>query len=320
MIEHFFAPLTYKAPGAKALQDDAATYKNTPGLEQVVTCDALVENVHFLPQTRPDLLARKMLGVNLSDIAAMGAIPRYYLMSAMVNASVDASWMRAFSSELALIQEDYDIVLLGGDTVRYDGPLSFSVTVMGEVESSGALRRGHARATDKIYVTGTLGDAAFGLDVLQKTRDVDIYDHLITRYHSPQPRIETGRLIRSYASAATDISDGLCAELMHMLRSSDQNENLGAVIYQDTLPLSPQAKDYVECYPDEAAKVYSGGDDYELLFTIPAEMHEAFERNVASHAVRVTQIGEMTDRGELEFYDSQGVRIYPEHMGYVHNV
>ena len=230
-----------------------------PGRELVLTCDAMVEGVHFLADDPPDLIGRKLLRVNLSDLAAKGATPIGYLMTVSAPRDTPDAWYAGFANGLLQDQRQYGVTLLGGDTTSTPGPISLSLTILGHVAPGQAVHRMGARPGDGIYVTGTIGDGALGLAVA-RGRLSDPTGFLLSRYRLPQPRV--GLPICGIATAGMDISDGLVQDLGHICRAS----NLTAEIDAAKIPLSPQAR---SAGPDWLPTCLTGGDDYELLLAIP---------------------------------------------------
>ena len=273
LIEALFAPLAAGDPGTFGLKNDAALIGHGPGESLVATADCLVEGVHFRSGDPARDVARKALRVNLSDLAAMGARPRGYLLTLSLPKPLDETWLAAFADGLALDQAEFGLTLLGGDTTRTPGPRSLSVTALGTVPAGRCLQRSTAKAGDLICVSGQLGDAALGLKVLEGGLD-DLGDSdravLAGRYRLPQPRIALGRALleEGLASAALDISDGLLGDLEHIVAASE----LGAEVERDAIPLSPAAGRAMEMATRAGwADILTGGDDYELLFTIAPE-------------------------------------------------
>ncbi|HLY88329.1 MAG TPA: thiamine-phosphate kinase [Acetobacteraceae bacterium] len=257
LIARHFRPLA--GPGALNLQDDAAVLAPPPGRELVLTCDAMVAGVHFLPDDPPDLIGRKLLRVNLSDLAAKGATPIGYLMTVSAPRDTPDTWYAGFAAGLQQDQRQYGVTLLGGDTTSTPGPISLSLTILGHVAPGQAVHRMGAQPGDGIFVTGTIGDGALGLAVAQG-RLSDPTGFLLSRYRLPQPRI--GLAIAGIASAGMDISDGLVQDLGHICRAS----GLLAEIEAARVPLSEPAR---VAGPDWLPTCLTGGDDYELLLAIP---------------------------------------------------
>jgi thiamine-monophosphate kinase len=256
LIARHFRPLA--GEGALGLTDDAALLSPPPGRELVLAADAMVAGVHFLPDDPPETIGRKLLRVNLSDLAAMGADPLGYLMTIALPRGTPDSWLEAFTLGLARDQAEYRLSVLGGDTVSTPGPLTLSLTILGTVPPGQALRRTGARPGDEIWVTGTIGDGHLGLAAARGTL-VDPDGYLADRYRLPQPRLSIGRALRGVATACMDVSDGLVQDLGHLCRASD----CGAVIHASWIPRSTAAQDA------DISALITGGDDYELLFAAP---------------------------------------------------
>jgi thiamine-monophosphate kinase len=305
-------PLAAGTPGALELQDDAALLEPPAGAELVLTKDAMVAGVHFLPEDPPGDVARKLLRVNLSDLAAMGAAPLGYLLALVRSKATSEAWLADFCRGLAEDQTEFAIGLLGGDTVATPGPLTLSLTAIGQVPKGAALLRSGARPGDDVWVSGTLGDAALGLKVLQGELDVTAQAraHLTGRYRLPQPRLALGRALRGIAHAAIDVSDGLLADLGHILETS----GVGAELRADALPLSAAARNL----PGARDAALSGGDDYELLFTAPADAREAIAAVDEQLDLPLTRIGEIHSGNGLRVLDAAGQEIQVEHAGWQH--
>ena len=284
-IARHFRPLA--GPGSLGLTDDAAVFAPPPGREMVVTADAMVEGVHFLPGTAPALVARKLLRVNLSDLAAMGATPLGYLVTLSVPRSLGDDWFAGFASGLAMDQESFGISLLGGDTTQTPGVLTVSLTAIGHVAPAAALRRSGAQAGDAVWVTGTIGDGALGLAAARREL-ADPDGWLRSRYDLPTPRL--GLPLAGWARAAMDVSDGLFQDLGHICRAS----GVGAVVEAALVPLSPQAR---AAGPEWAETALVGGDDYELLLAAPPGVDPPT-------GVAATRIG--------RFLAGEGVRVLDE--------
>lgn len=294
LIARYFRPLA-TAPGADRLLDDAATYRPPVGYEQVLTTDAVVAGVHFFPEDPPGAVAQKALRVNLSDLAAKGATPAGYLLTIALTDDWKEEWLSAFCAGLSADQDKFGISLYGGDTVRTPGPFFVSVSAFGLAPEGRVPRRTKAHAGQKLYVTGTIGDAALGLKIRLddgvRTRwglnGVEA-EHLVQRYLLPQPRVEAAALVAEFASAAMDISDGLAGDLGRLCAASD----IGAVLDAGRVPLSTAAKKAVEADPAALTSVLTGGDDYEVLAAVDADKAGAFEAAAARAGVGFTLIGE----------------------------
>lgn len=317
LIAEAFAPLAAGEPGAFGLKDDAALLKPSPGMELVLTVDALVEGVHFLPSDPAETVAAKLLRVNLSDLAAKGAVPRAYLLTTAWNGGVGIDWIRRFAAGLAEDQRRFGIALLGGDTVSTPGPTSFSLTALGEVPEGAMLRRQGARAGDGIFVTGTLGDGALGLAVATGELALDPAQaaFLLGRYRLPEPRMAVGPRLRGVATASMDISDGLMADLGHLCAAS----GVGARLETALLPLSEAGRRCLELQPELLQSVLTGGDDYEILFAAPQEALPRLKSIMSETGVPITQIGTFAWAGEgLAAFDRQDRPISLKRMGFRH--
>lgn len=312
LIQQYFAPLgtsTDKIQGvALGIGDDCALLEVPADHQLAVSIDTLVEGSHFLPGTHPDVIATRVLGACLSDLAAMGAQPAWYTL-ALTLPEVDNNWLQTFANSLAGMAEQHQVVLVGGDTTKGD-TLTISVQVHGWVPRGKAMRRDQANVGDHIFVTGTLGDSAAGLDQLQRTGDNRF---LVNRFNRPIPRIETGISLRDWATAAIDISDGLLADLGHI---TDQCA-LGAVIDAQKIPLSPALK---ESYSGDAAlqMALSGGEDFELCFCVPDSNLDAFRAAFKTHPVRITEIGYLVKETGLWLLQPDGMKQQVEHKGFQH--
>ena len=312
-IAQYFAPIA--GPGALGLRDDAAMLTPPAGCELVVTVDTLVAGVHFFDGDPPDAIARKALRVNLSDLAAKGADPAGFLLSfAMPHDDVSpvrsVGWLPSFAAALAEDAARYKCPLLGGDTVSTPGPLTLSVTAFGFVPNGTMVLRTGARAGDLIYVTGTIGDGALGLQVLLQEQDdwVNALDpaskaFLIQRYRIPQPRNDLAGILREHAHGAMDVSDGLAGDLAKMMRVS----GTAACVETARIPLSDAAKDALVHRAELMDKAITGGDDYEILCTIEASKAAEFETQARAAGIDVTRIGEVVPRRSHDavFVDSE---------------
>ena len=319
LIARYFAPLAAGAPGAFDLTDDVAIVEAGPDEQVVVKTDAIVAGVHFLADDPPDLIARKLLRVNLSDLAGKGARPLGYLMACALPADLDEAWLATFVAGLAADQREFDLSLLGGDTTATPGPLTLSATVFGAISKGRLPWRGAALAGDAVLVSGTLGDGALGLDVQRQAfaeLDAASRAHLIDRYRLPRPRLQLGRALveAGLVHAAMDISDGLLADLGHICRTS----KLGADIEWQRVPLSAPAAKLVAAQPQRRERIVAGGDDYELLLTVGAEDVPA-ALSIAQRAdVRLTPVGRMRAGDGVRIIDERGEEMSVSRSGYRH--
>ena len=305
LIRRLFAPLA-KHPGALGLTDDAALLDCPPGHRIVLTTDAIVSGVHFLAGDSPDLIARKLVRVNLSDLAAMGATPVGLLLAACFSRTAGLPWIEKFADGLAADCAEFNVSLLGGDTVATPGPATFALTAVGTVETGKELRRSTARVGDRIWVSGTIGDGAFGLLAARGEAGRLAPEHIATladRYRVPQPRLALGRALAGLATAAMDISDGLVGDLGHICETS----RVGASIEAARVPLSPAASAAIAVGLGEGlATVLTGGDDYELLFTAPPEADGRVAAVGTGLGLRLTTIGTII---AAEGIPAAGVRV-----------
>lgn len=318
LIDRLLKPLASRAPGAFSLTDDAAILPPLPkGHVHVVTKDAVSVGVHMRAADPPSDMARKALRVNLSDLAAMGAEPVGLFMALCLGADTTTEFIEAFVGGLATDLEHYELPLMGGDIIRHDGPFLVSVTAIGSAAQDQVLRRAGARPGDSLWVSGTIGDGALGLQVLEgglPGLSEDDSSHLIDRYRRPQPRLALGRALHGLASACIDISDGLVADVGHLCHES----GVGCAINSARIPLSPAAKSAVERDPKRLETVLTGGDDYELAFAVPPEKEEAVIAASQSVGVAVRQIGRFTNGQGVTVHDESGGTITVAQSGFRH--
>jgi thiamine-monophosphate kinase len=317
IIADILAPLAAATPGAFGLEDDAASLALTPGHELIVTKDALVAGVHFLAGDEAGAVARKLLRVNLSDLAAMGAAPRCYLMALVLPRDIDEGWLWRFAEGLRADQEAFGIGLAGGDIVATEGPLTLTLTALGEVPAGAALRRAGASAGDLVYVSGSIGDGALGLKAARgelEGLDGEHRAYLAGRYRLPQPRIDLGQRLRGLARAAIDVSDGLAADLGHLCEASGR----GAEVEAERVPLSEAARAAIAAEPALLSTALTGGDDYELLFAAPPEAEADLAALAAALALPLTAIGRITEEGGVRFLDGRGIPLDLAAGGYRH--
>jgi thiamine-monophosphate kinase len=319
LIARYFRPLATD-PGAFGLVDDAAILQ-AGGDEIVVTTDAIVEGVHFLPDDPPDTIARKALRVNLSDLAAKGAVPAGFVLTLALRAQ-DDGWLAPFARALGEDAGLFGCPLLGGDTVSTPGPLMISVTAFGRVPSGKMVRRAGAAPGDRIVVTGTIGDAALGLDILKGgavatalAQDAAASRMLAGRYRVPQPRNALAQAVRDHASAAMDVSDGLAGDLAKLCAASE----VSAVIDIKSIPLSAAAATLLARGAVGIETIVSGGDDYEILCAIPEAGFAAFAQAAGLAGVAVTSIGTViAGMSGPRFLDAQGREIALKRLSYSH--
>jgi thiamine-monophosphate kinase len=284
LIDRYFRPLA-SDPGAFGLTDDAAVYRQRPGDDLVLTTDTVAAGVHFFADDPPDAIAKKALRVNLSDLAAKGAEPFGYLLSLALPNDWTEAWLKRFTAGLASDQKAYGVTLLGGDTTRAAGGLSIAITALGRVPKGEAVLRSGARPGDAIFVSGTIGDGALGLRMRgKKGRGVK---HVVDRYLHPQPRLALAPVVRAHATAAMDVSDGLVGDLAHICDVS----GVGAEIAVEDVPLSAAAAGMLTANPKLLPVILNGGDDYEVLATVPPAAEDTFAEDADASGVSVTRIG-----------------------------
>jgi thiamine-monophosphate kinase len=316
-IERLFAPLAAGFPGALGLTDDAALIRPTDGHELVVTTDTIVAGVHYVGDESPDLVARKLLRMNLSDLASMGARPVAYTLNVALPPDLEDDWLEAFTQGLAVDHAEFGIALAGGDSVSTPGPVTLTVTAFGEVPAGTALRRSGAKAGDIVFISGTVGDGALGLKVQrgqlpalpQAQRDA-----LTARYRLPQPRLACGMRLRGIAHAAIDVSDGLVADLGHIADTS----GVAARIDAASVPLSAAASAALALDPALRDTVLSGGDDYELLFTVPPASVGGVAALSQALALPLTAIGAIEPGRGVRVLDADGAEIALAAKGFTH--
>jgi thiamine-monophosphate kinase len=293
LIARYFRPLA-TSPGAFGLTDDAAILTLPPGCDLVLTTDGVIAGVHFMPHDPPGLIARKVLRMNLSDLAAKGAKPAGFLLSIALPPPIEEEWIAAFAKGLGEDADDYGCPLLGGDTDHTPGPLSITVAAFGTVPRGKMVRRSTAKAGDAVVVTGTIGDAALGLlkqkdNILQKRWQLtdEQSDDLKVRYLLPEPRVALADAILHHASGAMDVSDGLAGDLAKLCRAS----GVSAEIDVARVPLSGAAQAALVADPTLIETILTGGDDYEILLTLPPERFDAFGAVAQEAKVKVSEIG-----------------------------
>jgi thiamine-monophosphate kinase len=316
LIQRYF---TRPAPNAAlGVGDDAALLSIPDGMELAVSTDMLVSGTHFFPDADPLLLGHKALAVNLSDMAAMGAAPRWATL-ALSMPGVDEFWLQQFSAGFFKLAEQYGVELVGGDTTK--GPLTLCVTIMGTVSQGAALKRAGALVGDDIWVSGTLGCAALALAQLEGRASLaeGAFSACAARLHQPAPRVALGMALRGMAHSAIDISDGLLADLGHILQSSQ----VGAQIVLDKLPISAAMQAFADPATQPQAHlalsrrcILAGGDDYELCFTAPAKLHDTIQALSKQLNLPLTRIGSIVAGGGCTVFTADGHTINMEESGY----
>jgi thiamine-monophosphate kinase len=309
IARHFTKPAANAVLG---VGDDCALVDVTNGMDLAVSTDTMVSGTHFFPDVDPENLGHKALAVNLSDMAAMGATP-YWAMLALTLPSVDHAWLTAFAKGFFDLASDFNVSLIGGDTTR--GPLTLTVTIMGQVPTGAALRRNGAKAGNDVWVSGNIGDAALavahrhGKVVLTETD----YRDAVMRLYEPTPRVALGQALRGMATSAIDISDGLIADLGHICRLS----GVGATVDLGSIPVSEIGARH---FNNEAGltAIIAGGDDYELCFTAPANSRESIEDLTDVLGVPLTRIGQIKRGKGVSLLGSDGKPVKIDGRGYDH--
>ena len=316
LIARFFAPLA-NTPGALGLTDDAAFLTPPAGCDLVLTTDALVAGVHFFADNSADMVARKALRVNLSDLAAKGAKPLGFLLSLALPKEAGEDWLSAFAKGLRADAELYGCPLFGGDSVRTPGPVTMSVAMVGSVPQGTMVRRAGAKPGDRIFVTGSIGDAALGVELRNGEKwplSAGQRDHLLSRYLLPQPRNALSEAVRTHATAAMDVSDGLAGDLAKLARVS----GVAATVEVAKVPLSDAAKAALAADPALIETALTGGDDYEIVCTIPPAKADAFRNAAKTANVPVIDIGAIAAGEGARFIAADGREITFKHASFSH--
>ncbi len=311
LIERFFVRPNKRNDVTVGIGDDSAVCLVPDDHELSITTDLLVAGTHFSADTPAKAVGHKALAVNLSDLAAMGATPAWFTLNLSLP-EINENWLQAFSQGLFALADSHNISLIGGDTVK--GPLSIGIQAFGLMPTGTAVLRSGAQAGDQIYVTGSLGDAALALRILQGSVDLpqETSDNLIPRLHYPVPRSAQGVALRDIVTAMIDISDGLVADLGHILERSD----VGATIHQEALPLSAHYRDNI----DEVGftPALTGGDDYELCFTVSANRVDELHAKSEKWDCVISCIGEIEPGSGLRIKSKDGELVDVGKSGYDH--
>ena len=313
LIKRYFLRKSLQNDVILSVGDDCAITSIPRGYQLAITTDTLVEGTHFLPSISPTDLAYKSVAVNLSDLAAMGATPAWVSL-ALTLPEIKEEWLAEFSQSLFAILDRYGVSLIGGDTTK--GPLSITLTAQGFLPENQGLFRHQAKVGDWIFVSGFLGDSAAGLDLLLQNRKIENESdrYFIQRHLHPTPRVELGLALRSFSCCALDISDGLLADLEHILERSQ----VGAEIYLENLPLSRHL--CIQYEQTQAEKfALTGGEDYELCFTVSEEKREEMEQVLRLQGIKVTCIGKILPQTSGLNLLKNGEKVaLPEHCGFDH--
>ncbi|MFQ5625365.1 MAG: thiamine-phosphate kinase [Methyloligellaceae bacterium] len=322
IIQRYFSPLAAGTSGAFGLNDDAGLVQAPEGQELVVTTDMIVAGIHYLEDTPAQDIAYKALAVNVSDLCAKGANPSVYLLSLALPGSPEEKWLEGLSEGLAEAQSELACTLVGGDTVHTSGPAALSITAIGFVPFDRMVRRSGAQPGERVYVTGTIGDAALGLALLQGAQSAGAHklssEHkadLRNRYWRPRPRLEAIEIVRDHASAAMDISDGLVGDFAKLCDAS----GTGGTLIGADIPLSGAASAWLAEEPKRLGEVITGGDDYEILMTVPQDATQSFVKDCHAQGLQITCIGHISaqrDGVKVEGKDAQALHL--ERQSYDH--
>lgn len=315
LIARYFRPLA-SDPGAFALTDDAALCRQRTGDDLLITADMIAEGIHFFADDPPGSVARKALRVNLSDLAAKGAVPFGYLLSLALPGNWTESWVRLFAGGLKRDQVRYDVSLLGGDTIKSPGGVGVSVTAVGRLAKGRMILRSGARPGDAVFVSGTIGDAALGLRLRRgKIASPVGAKRLIDRYLHPQPRLALAPVLRRHATSAVDVSDGLVGDLGHICDAS----GVGAEIAWEAVPMSAVARRLVAADQSLIPAILNGGDDYEIAATVAESAASAFLRDAERAGVAVSRIGRIVaGKGPPAVTDAAGRPVKLTVGGHTH--
>jgi thiamine-monophosphate kinase len=316
LIARYFKPIATH-PGALGLSDDAAFIKPPPGCDLVLKTDAIIGGVHFFAEDAARDVARKALRVNLSDLAAKGARPIGFLLSLALPKEIGDDWLGGFAQGLRDDAVQFGCPLFGGDTDRTPGPITVSIAMFGSVPEGTMVRRAGAQAGDRVFVSGTIGDAALGL-VLRKGAPWTLSDaqrqHLLSRYLLPQPRNALAEAVRAHASAAMDVSDGLAGDFAKLCRAS----KVAAEIEVARVPLSEAAKAVLAAEPALLETALTGGDDFEIVCTVPAGKAASFRAAAQAAKVAVTEIGEIKAGEGARFVGAAGQALAFKRASFSH--
>ena len=321
LIARYFRPLA-KHPGAFGLVDDAAVLAPPAGCDLVLKTDGLIGGVHFFLEDPPDAVAKKALRVNLSDLAAKGSRPLGFLLALALPEKIGEAWLEPFARGLGEDAEFFECPLLGGDTDRTPGPITISIAAFGAVRHGEMVRRSGAKPGDRVVVTGTIGDAALGLLLRREPATPERWklnrrrlDHLKARYLLPQPRTTIADLLHTHATAAMDVSDGLAGDLAKLCRAS----GVAAEIDVESVPLSDAARAAHAEEPALIDTILTGGDDYEVLATLPAAKVALFRQAASAAGVLVTEIGKViVGQGNAQFLGRKGKPLVFARPSYSH--
>lgn len=321
IIARIFSPLATES-GALGLKDDAAVLTVTDDHQLVVTCDTLVSGVHFLPDDPPQSIGYKVLAVNLSDLTAKGANGYAYTLSLALPRETEMDWLEGFAAGLAEVQSKTGISLIGGDTTATAGPVTITVTALGLVQHESAITRLGAKPGDRLYVSGTIGDAHLGLRLLQDPLLAETWglshddvSGLVDRYRRPPIDGVAALLIRNFAKAAIDVSDGLAADIEKLCGVS----HVGAEVAVARVPFSPAAQKALAAAPELLPDLLTAGDDYVAVFAISETSADLFESEAKDHGMACAQLGTITSAEDaVRFLDENGLAMSLQKKGFTH--
>lgn len=321
LIARYFRPLA-RHPGALSLNDDAAVFSPPDGTDILLKTDAIVGGVHFFADDPADCVARKALRVNLSDIAAKGAEPAGFLLALALPDGISDDWLAAFSEGLKSDSEQYRCPLMGGDTDRTPGPTTISIAAIGILPHGTMVRRRGARPGDRVFVSGTIGDAALGLQIRRDAAVAESWklddaerDHLVSRYRLPQPRTALATIVRRHASAAMDVSDGLVGDFTKLCAASGVSGDIEIA----RVPLSEAGRKALTAAPALISTILTGGDDYEIIAVVPREKAESYQRACADAGIGASEIGAVTEGDNPpKFLDRKRKPAVFERLSYSH--
>lgn len=318
IITEFFAPLTEGNSGAAGLRDDCAVVTPEPGSEFVVTTDSLIEGVHFFPGDMP---AFKALAVNVSDLIAKGATPVFYLLNLALPGPPTRGFLKRLTAGLAEAQQAFGCYLIGGDTDRTHGPLTLTITAIGKLPIGSIVRRSGGRPGDILAVTGTIGDAGLGLALrknealVNAMRPMEQVCHaLLAKFNKPRPNIAVADLVRTYATAAMDISDGLAKDIARMAATSDT----GAELRLDAVPVSGAAQAFINEGHANKIELVGSGEDYEVLLAVAPESWKALTDAANARGIDMGRIGTLTEGSAVVWHDSDGQPVEIANPGWDH--
>lgn len=320
IINKYFSPLSEGALGAHGLKDDIAVLGNLGSGLLAINMDSLVAGTHFFENDDPSILAQKCLRVNISDLAAKGATPFGYFLSLALPTTATESYIESFAHGLSIDQSNYNLNLLGGDTVKTSGPLTITITILGLLSNQEIPRRSAAQVGDDIYVSGTIGDGALGLlahpDYAGTKKITAKFSRHISHYLCPEPRVELQNIISKYAHASMDVSDGLLGDLNNILNGS----SVGAQIAVEDIPFSEETQSILNSEVDILPVLIGGGDDYEILFTASPDDADSIKALSEKLFFPLTKIGKITKGNKLELrQNNQEIDLAEFESSHSHN-